>query len=78
MELILKSNNQNSIAKIIALAQKLNVTIEQKEEIIDNKSEKENLKSRILNFKAETKSSFGDASEWQQNERKERDLPFSK
>ncbi len=31
MELILKTNNQNSIAKIIALAEKLSVTIEQRD-----------------------------------------------
>jgi len=76
MELILKTNNENSIAKIIALAKKLNVTIEQRGKVIE--SEKEELGKRILNFKANETSSFGDAAEWQRNERNDRDLPFSK
>jgi len=77
MELILKTNNENSIAKIIALAKKLNVPVEQRgKEIEDN--DKENLKNRILSFKAQNPSSFGDASEWQKNERNDHQLPFSK
>lgn len=76
MELILKTNNESSIAKIIALAKKLNVTIEQRGKVIE--SEKEELGKRILNFKANETSSFGDAAEWQRNERNDRDLPFSK
>jgi len=68
MEIILKSNNENSIAKIIALAKKLNVVIEQRADKITN-DEKENLKKRILNFKAQNSSSFGDASEWQRSVR---------
>jgi hypothetical protein len=76
MELILKTNNESSIAKIIALAKKLNVTIEQRGKVIE--SEKEELGKRILNFKANETSSFGDAAEWQRNERRDRDLPFSK
>jgi len=75
MELILKSNNEESLAKIIALANKLNVVIEKKN-IVSNNSVKVNLKNRILNFKASTSSSFGDASEWQQNQRSDRELPF--
>lgn len=78
MELILKSNNENSIAKIIALAKKLNVTVEQKDKVVDDKKEREDLKYRILNFKAQGPSSFGDAAEWQREERKDRELPFSK
>ena len=38
--------------------------------------EREELYQRILNFKATTLSSFGDALEWQIEERKDRDLPF--
>ena len=76
MELILKTNNESSIAKIIALAKKLNVTIEQRGKVIE--SEKEELGKRILNFKTNETSSFGDAAEWQRNERQDRDLPFSK
>ena len=76
MELILKSNNEESLAKIIALAKKLNVIIEKKD-IDFNNSAKINLKYRILNFKATTSSSFGDAAEWQQHESSDRKLPFS-
>ncbi|RLJ80107.1 hypothetical protein [Pedobacter alluvionis] len=76
MELILKSNNEESLAKIIALAKKLNVIIEKKD-IDFNNSVKVNLKNRILNFKATTSSSFGDAAEWQQHQRSDRELPFS-
>jgi hypothetical protein len=78
MELILKTNNENSIAKIIALAKKLNVTIEQPGDTAGDKKDAEELKQRILNFKAEGPSSFPDAAKWQQAERKDRDLPFSK
>jgi len=78
MELILKTNNENSIAKIIALAKKLNVIIEQRDKEIKDNNEKEDLKKRILNFKAQGPSSFDDASEWQRNERNDRELPFSK
>jgi ribosome maturation protein Sdo1 len=70
MELILKTNNESSIAKIIALAKKLNVTIEQRGKVIESK--KEELSKRILNFKANETSSFGDAAEWQCNERQDR------
>jgi len=59
MELILKTNNENSIAKIIALAKKLDVTVEQRGKAVENKSNKEELKNRILNFKASGPSSFG-------------------
>ncbi|SHN28513.1 hypothetical protein [Mucilaginibacter sp. OK098] len=76
MELILKTNNESSIAKIIALAKKLNITIEQRGKVVE--SEKEELGKRILNFKAKETSSFGDAVEWQRNERQDRNLPFSK
>ena len=78
MELILKTNNENSIAKIIALANKLNVTVEQRDKIVGDKNDKEDLKNRILNFKASSESSFEDAEEWQRNARKDRNLPFSK
>lgn len=76
MELILKSNNEESIARIIALAKKLNVIIEKKN-VDFNNAARVNLKNRILNFKATTASSFGDAAEWQQHQRSDRELPFS-
>lgn len=76
MELILKSNNEESLAKIIALAKKLNVVIEKKNADF-NKSSRTKLKNRILNFKATGSSSFGDAAEWEQHQRSDRELPFS-
>ncbi|MGM9478943.1 hypothetical protein ACS5PU_21150 [Pedobacter sp. GSP4] len=76
MELTLKSNNEESLAKIIALAKQLNVIIEKKN-IDFNSTAKVNLKNRILNFKASAPSSFGDAAEWEQNQRADRELPFS-
>ncbi|HVS90940.1 MAG TPA: hypothetical protein VHE59_02835 [Mucilaginibacter sp.] len=76
MELILKTNNETSIAKILALARKLNIPVEQHDKN-NSKEDMQKLKERILNFKAEGPSSFGDAAEWQQRERKDRDLPFS-
>jgi len=77
MEIILKTNNENSLAKIIALAKKLNVTVEQKEIFDQDKTNKEELKKRILNFKASGPPSFGDAAAWQNDARKDRELPFS-
>lgn len=78
MELILKSNNENSIAKIIALAKKLDVIIEQRDKVAGDKNERKEIKERILNFKAKGPSSFGDAAEWERNEREDHALPFSK
>jgi len=78
MELILKTDSESSIAKIIALAKTLNVSIEQRGGGIETKKEKEQLVNSILNFNAKAESSFGDAAEWQRNERDDRDLPFSK
>ncbi|PYF74112.1 hypothetical protein [Pedobacter nutrimenti] len=76
MELILKSDNEDSLAKIIALAKKLNVVIEKKNVDL-NETTKNTLKNRILNFKAKEPSSFGDAKKWEQNQRSDRELPFS-
>ena len=77
MELILKPNNVNSAAKIIALAKKLNIPFEQKEAVNVDVDQREELKKNILNFKANGPSSFGDAADWQNDVRKDRDLPFS-
>jgi hypothetical protein len=76
MELILKSNNEQSIAKIIALARRLNVIVEKTATDI-NSHEKMAIKTRILNFKASDKSSFGDAQQWERQQREDRDLPFA-
>jgi len=70
MEIILKTDNENSIAKIIALAEKLNVAVVQISPKKLDKNEKEALKNQILNFEATTPSSFGDATEWERNERR--------
>ena len=74
MELTLKSNNQDSIAKIIALAKKLNVSIERKD-VDSTNTAKDVLKKRILNFKAKSETSFGDGADWQKTLREDRDLP---
>ncbi len=39
--------------------------------------EKEKARQRVLNFKASHPSTFGDALEWQKEQREDRDLPFS-
>jgi hypothetical protein len=77
MELILKTDNKNSIAKIVALAKELHVSIEQKDLPAHEKSSTEELKDRIRNFRASGPSSFGDPLEWQKETRRDRDLPFS-
>ena len=76
MELVLKSNNEQSIAKIIALAKKLDVTVEQKD-VDTEAAAKQTLKDRILTFKAGSPSSFGDAASWQKEQREDRDLPIA-
>lgn len=78
MELILKTDSESSIAKIIALAKTLNVSVEQRGSAIKTEKEKEQLVNRILDFNAKGDSSFGDATEWQRNERDDRGLPFPK
>lgn len=76
MELIIKSNDESSIQKIIDFAKKLNVAVEKKSIKTDDDA-KEAARQRVLNFKAaNNKSSFGDALEWQIKEREDRDLPF--
>jgi RNA processing factor Prp31 len=76
MELILKTNNETSIAKILALAKRLDVYVEQRDRN-ENKEDIQKLKERILQFKADEPLSFGDPAEWQKNERNDRKLPFS-
>ena len=76
MELILKTNNKNSIARIIALASELNVAVEQRGKIAEDKNREELIK-RILDFKSSEPLSFGEPTEWERNEREDRDLPFS-
>jgi hypothetical protein len=74
MELILKTNDEKSIVEILNLAKKLNVVVEKHGMEAEDR---EALKQRLLNFKAKGPSSFGDAAEWEREERKGKDLPFS-
>lgn len=76
MELILKSDNKESIAKIIALAKELNVIIEEKDTETASIN-REALKERILNFRATSESSFGDPVQWQRDQREDRELDIS-
>ncbi len=76
MELVLKSDNEESVAKIIALAKKLNVMVERKGSEAEH-FDREVLKNRIANFKGQEASSFGDAAEWEREQRNERNLPFN-
>lgn len=78
MRLILETDSKNKIAKVIALAKQLNITIEQHDSLAKTCIEKNSLVERILNFETKLPSSFGDAVKWQQEQRKDRDLPFSK
>jgi hypothetical protein len=75
MELILRTDSESSAAKIIALAKKLNVIVE-KHGVIDDEKKRQEAIERILNFKGAETSSFGDAVEWQRNERNDRDPLF--
>lgn len=76
MELILKSNDEASIAKIISLAKELHVLVEKRNVENTPTEEREILRNRLLSFKANGPSSFGDAAEWEREQRKDRDLPF--
>jgi hypothetical protein len=57
---------------------KLYIMIAQREKSAEEKSEGEKLKKRILRFKAKRPTSFGDAAEWECNEREDHQLPFSR
>ena len=78
MELILKSNDEASIAKIISLANELHVVIEKLGTEPRTGEEKEILRNRLLNFKATGPSLIEDPVKWQQEQRKDNDLPFRK
>jgi arsenate reductase-like glutaredoxin family protein len=76
MKIILKTDNAVKVAKVMALAKELNIDVEQRD-ISEKSINKEALKKRIINFRAEFPSSFGDVAEWERNEREDRKLPFS-
>jgi len=46
--------------------------------LIEDKIKKEETIKRVLDFQTNGRSSFGDAAEWERNEREDRELPFSK
>ena len=77
MELILKTDNLSKVAKVIAFAKELDIAVEQRNADENDNGEKENLKQRISNFKATSLSSFGDAGNWEREQREDRKLPFS-
>ena len=78
MELILKSDNEQSIKEIIAMANKLNVIVVKKDiKISAQDIDRDALKQEILNFRATSESSFGDPVEWQRAQREDRALDLS-
>lgn len=76
MELILKSDNKQSIAKIIALAKELNIIVEEKSTETESIS-REDLKEQILNSRAASESSFGDPVQRQRAQREDCELDIS-
>jgi len=76
MELILKSDNKRKLTAIIALAKKLDVSFEQRDEPVHYSNERDELAKRILNFKAKGSGSITDAAAWEREQRDDRNLPF--
>ena len=76
MELILKTDNLSKLAKVIAFAKELDIAVEERNPGKNENEKRENLRQRILNFKAKSSSSFGDAAKWEQEQRNDQDLPF--
>lgn len=77
MELVLRADNDEQVSLILAFAKKSNITVENVDVSPKEKADKEVLKQRILNFKAKSASSFGDAAVWEREQREDRELPFS-
>lgn len=78
MELVLKTDSMDKLARIITLAKKLNVTVEQRDQSVAEMPPRDELVARILSFSSETTSSFGDAATWQRNQRNDRDLSITR
>lgn len=76
MELILKSDSKRKLTAIIALAKKLNISFEQRDEVIHYSNERDKLAERVLNFKAKDLGTITDAAAWEREQRNDRDLPF--
>ncbi len=64
MELVLKTDSVDKLARIITLAKKLNVTVEQRDPAVAEMPSRDELVARILSFNSGTTSSFGDATTW--------------
>jgi len=78
MTIQLEISNPQDAELILGLAKRLNIPFKQSaKKVVAEKSEREKAMERIRNFKAQTTSSFGDALEWQRNEREDRPLPFN-
>lgn len=87
--ILIRTDNIEHLELITKLAKKLginvsDVTDEQSEDLalgnimLNVKTGKRDtiLKDSILNFKVSEPSSFGDAAEWEQRQRSDRELPF--
>ena len=59
MELILRTDSEDKAAEVIALAKRLNMSIETIETPVINSSKSEELRQRILTFKAKNTSKEG-------------------
>lgn len=77
MELILKTNSPGKVAKVLALAEELHISVESRGTLLKSRAEKETLKRAIMDFYAKSDSSFGDPANWGRAEREDRNLPFS-
>lgn len=75
MELILKLNSEQKTAKMIALAKK-SAILSGKRNVGKKGLSRNELRERILNFRAVASSAFGDAAEWEKAQRLDRELPF--
>ena len=74
----LEVNNDHDIELILNLARRLRIPYRQTTAATEKKSVDQTERiQRILMFRQSKPSSFGDASEWQRKERKDRDMPFS-
>ncbi len=76
MTLQLEITNPQDAELILSLVRRLNIPFKKTEKKAAEKREREKRRERIINFKAEGPSSFGDALEWQIKEREDRPLPF--
>lgn len=77
MILQLEISDPRDAELILNLVRRLNIPFKHKVPVAESdESEKEKRRQRILNFKAKSPSSFGDALEWQLKEREDRKLPL--